>query len=261
MTAPASKPTDAPTSAPAPSQGDFYVGYLPVHPAARRALRFIVPITAWCLCLASLVWALSQRPAGTAVWDDAHVRTFTGRVVAKPYPMLITAGPSPSVYLLVEAGKHGGQRAAAFDNQTVTISGWLLERDGRRIIELEPGTSAFRPESSSETAAPPLTSVGDFSGEGEIVDSKCFLGAMKPGDGKAHKDCAALCLRGGIPPMLVCHDRAGKLVYILLTSPTLEPLNDALWPIAADPVTVRGELVRLADLYLLKTDLSRITPR
>lgn len=39
--------------------------------------------------------------------------------------------------------------------------------------------------------------------DGELVDSKCYLGTMKPGDGKTHKSCAILCLRGGIPPLFV----------------------------------------------------------
>ena len=36
-----------------------------------------------------------------------------------------------------------------------------------------------------------------------LVASGRFDGAMKPGDGKTHKGCAALCLRGGIPPALM----------------------------------------------------------
>ena len=51
---------------------------------------------------------------------------------------------------------------------------------------------------------------------GEIVDSKCFLGVMVPGSGKTHKECASLCLRGGIPPALFVQDRAGHSSLLLL---------------------------------------------
>src|SRR5690349_19376703 len=54
---------------------------------------------------------------------------------------------------------------------------------------------------------------------GEIVDSKCFLGAMRPGNGKTHKACAMLCIAGGVPPMFVTRDSAGREEYYLLAGP------------------------------------------
>ena len=51
---------------------------------------------------------------------------------------------------------------------------------------------------------------------GEIIDPKCFAGAMKPGEGKPHKACAVLCLRGGIPPMFLTD--AGTLHVLVDTN-------------------------------------------
>jgi hypothetical protein len=47
---------------------------------------------------------------------------------------------------------------------------------------------------------------------GEVVDAKCYLGAMKPGDGKSHKACATLCVTNGIPAMPVTADSAYVIV-------------------------------------------------
>ena len=42
--------------------------------------------------------------------------------------------------------------------------------------------------------------------KGEIIDPKCYLGAMKPGGGKTHKACAMRCIAGGIPRRQTGHD-------------------------------------------------------
>ena len=66
--------------------------------------------------------------------------------------------------------------------------------------------------------AMPAESVGGgpVTVSGEIVDSKCFLGVMVPGAGKTHKECASLCLRGGIPPAPV---RAGSSRAVVAAAP------------------------------------------
>jgi hypothetical protein len=51
---------------------------------------------------------------------------------------------------------------------------------------------------------------------GEIVDSKCFLGVMNPGERTVHRDCAIRCLSGGVPPMLAYRDAAGTHLALLL---------------------------------------------
>ena len=42
--------------------------------------------------------------------------------------------------------------------------------------------------------------LGSLQIEGEIVDIKCWLGRMKPGDGRTHRACGQFCIQGGIPP-------------------------------------------------------------
>jgi hypothetical protein len=80
---------------------------------------------------------------------------------------------------------------------------------------------------------------------GEIVDSKCYLGVMNPGDGKVHRDCAARCISGGIPPALVARDRDGRVRLVPITGPGGVSINARVLPYVAEPVFVRGSLFRL----------------
>ena len=76
----------------------------------------------------------------------------------------------------------------------------------------------------------------------EILDSKCYLGAMKPGSGEGHRACAILCVRGGIPPMISWLDEAGAAHYALLTTTDGQPMRDEDTSLIGEPVVVTGTL-------------------
>jgi hypothetical protein len=235
---------------------ELYVGYLPVPPRQKSFLRWAVPAVLWLMCAASFLWARSQHSPGNGVWDQGQPVRVHGTIVARPYPMLLARNPDgkPEFILLVEVGKRGGgQRAAAFDGKRVTVSGWPLNRDGRRMIELEPEDSALTTDADLGSPDPLPTPLpgGRITLRGEIVDSKCFLGAMKPGEGKTHKECATLCIRGGIPPMFVARDALGHNFYYLLRTPEGGPIDPAIHPLIADPVEVTGELSTWGELRIL----------
>lgn len=237
-------------------EDELYVGYRPVPPRQRRYLRRVVPVVLWGMCAASFLWARSQHSPGTGVWEDGQPVELRGVVVARPYPILFTQDGDGQVQgvLLVEAGKHGShKRFAELDGRPATVSGWPLHRDGRRMLELEPGESAVVGGAGvgSGVGAPTATSMGVVTLRGEIVDSKCFLGAMKPGEGKAHKECATLCIRGGIPPMFVTRDAAGVIAYYLLQDPSGGPIDAAVFPLIADPVEIKAELKNWGGLRVL----------
>ncbi len=232
----------------------FYVGYLPVPPAYRRFLFRAAPSLLAILAAVALVLARSQGDPGPAVWEDAVVRTLEGTVVARPYPMLFAddrGDGEPGVVLLVELGKRGGERGAVSDGRRVAISGWILRRDGRRMLEMEPGDAAVR-EVGEGAALPGVHSLGRVTLRGEIVDAKCFLGAMKPGEGRTHKECATLCVRAGIPPMFITRDAAGAPTYYLLLGEDGGPIGPGVHPLIADPVEITGELEEQGGLLRLR---------
>ncbi|MEM1423674.1 MAG: hypothetical protein AAGH64_06690 [Planctomycetota bacterium] len=119
-----------------------------------------------------------------------------------------------------------------------------------------------------------FVSIGDEAGDGfalveasepaqvvgEIVDGKCFLGAMKPGDGKAHKSCAVLCIRGGLPPMVRTRDANGGLVYPLLIVDNAQGLPESICDLVGEPVAIDGELGRIGDLWVVTCDGDCVRP-
>lgn len=250
---------------PAPGSGDaFYVGYLPAPRSARRlalVLALVLPLV--MVVCAALLNAL-RPPAGDAVWDTAHALTFRGRLRALPYPMLTLAEPvgklpAGETLLIVEMGKFGGgQRAAPFDNQPVEITGYLLDRGGSRMIELETAADAVRRSPVDFPPTPTPVSLGSREVLGEIADSKCYLGAMKPGLGVVHRECAERCVRGGIPPALVVHDDRGAAAMLVLCTPDQRPLNEQLAVYAGDIVTLKGDVTRLGTLLLITVNPDQI---
>ena len=87
---------------------------------------------------------------------------------------------------------------------------------------------------------------------GEIVDTKCYLGAMKPGRGKPHRSCASLCIRGGIPAALLVRTETGERELIHLVDPAGRPLGPELLEWVGQPVEIVGLLRREDDRSFLE---------
>jgi len=220
------------------SRGEFYVGYLPMPARHKRAARVIVVLTFALLLVAGGVMAAAQRDPGEGVWDTATEREFTGLVLADPYPMLETEG---GTYLVVESGKVGSQaRLDPLDRRRVTLRGYLLERAGRRMIELAPREGAVEAVGGTREPEATMFAGPEATFTGEILDSKCYLGAMKPGDGKAHKACATLCIDGGVPPMLYTRRPDGTPAHYVLARRPADPAGALVRPYLGEPVRVRG---------------------
>jgi hypothetical protein len=94
--------------------------------------------------------------------------------------------------------------------------------------------------------------VGRVTLQGEVIDPKCYLGAMRPGGGKTHKACAILCISGGIPPMLVTRDAENRETFYLLTTCDGAAANDSVLPFVGDLVEVQGNLLSTGDLLVLQ---------
>ena len=233
---------------------DLYVGYLPAPKSHKRLLRIVIPALLWFGAILSVIIVWQLRDPGDAVWEDARAQTWEGAIRLIPYPALeVREDGTTTTYLLVEVGKRGAERAGAFEGQRARVEGYLLRRDGRRIIELDPAESAIAALGAAAPAPPPLE-LGEVALRGEIVDTKCFLGAMKPGDGKAHKACAELCVAGGIPPSLISIGSDGARRYHLLVGPDGAPANDLVAGRLADAVEVRGVEIERAGVRLLRIE-------
>ncbi len=260
---------------------EFYIGYQPMAPRgiARRTGAAVIT----CAVLgvgAALALSASFRAPGAAVWE-AEARDFSGQLVEHPYPILRIfdgpAGDGARRALLVATGKHGmSDRVRGRDGELVTIRGTALRRDGRLIIEVSDEDGAIRTVDSADRhlPEPAIRELGRQTIEGEIIDPKCFFGAMKPGDGKLHKGCAIRCIDGGIPPVLVARNREGQFTYYMIEKGTQDapetnadrgrasppgpgagaPANRRVLAFVGEPVAVTGQVYSVEGLLVIRLD-------
>jgi hypothetical protein len=213
----------------------------------------------------ALVLAAVQRPFAAARFEFGVERQVSGWLSAKPYPMLLVPRPAGgnsaaaySRYLLAGSGKHGANATVdRYDGQWVTLAGSLVYRDDQTMLEVIHAASSpsTAPSTAVASTAPPV-SLGRFTLTGEIVDSKCWLGVMNPGELKTHKACAIRCLSGGLPPLFVVRDSLGTAAEFLLVSAGGAPVNREILGMVAEPVRISGEVQRWGDLLLLAADPS-----
>jgi hypothetical protein len=197
--------------------------------------------------LAALLTASQVRFPESSFEFDTY-RSYSGVIRHTPYPLLDTGS---SRYLLVNPGKHGAT-VAPYTGQVVTLEGSRIWRDGVQMLELKPETIRL-----TGALAPQIRqhALGRVRLRGEVVDSKCYLGVMNPGEGKVHRACAARCIAGGVPPMLVV--RAGSGIRrVLLASADGKPLTNELIPFAGETVEIDGDLEGVAGETVLRADTS-----
>jgi hypothetical protein len=234
---------------------EFYIGYLPKAPTATaHFVKQIVAGLAVLAVIAALVLVLSQMPfARSTFFEFGHWRNFEGVIANNPYPMLLVPRPGShelSQYLLVAPGKHGADSfVIAFEGKNVRLQGQLIYRDGQTMVEIDPKT--IKVMESVQSGETEITDLGAATLTGEIVDSKCYLGVMNPGRGKVHRDCAARCLSGGIPPALLTS--TGEIV-LLVNHNGKAFAQDALREFVDEVVVVRGELVRRGDIKMVQAE-------
>lgn len=242
--------------------GEFFIGYAPPMPS--RLARFVTRVVIGLAC-GLLAWAVTVAvghvPLEGGTFEFGHPQQFAGTVVERPYPALRPHGVAPNTpwLLLVAPGKHGADAlVSGLDGRHVTLTGTRILRGTHTMIEVEPaslvvgGEPDFNPASSAVFAG----SFGDglVKVRGEVVDSKCFLGVMVPGAGKTHKDCASLCLRGGIPPALYVRDQSGQSSLLLLTGASGEPIGAQALQVAGEAIDMTGTLHRQGGWSVLRTD-------
>lgn len=247
---------------PAPTSDEFYVGYLPeTPPRTRRLVRAAVLAFSLAGLGLGVAMVASQRSPGDAVWNPRPV-SISGVVALEPYPMLRSRGGAEPAVLVVATGKHGARdRLAGHEGRLVTLRGTRLARDGRVLFELADGADAITPRPGSPPPIAAPENLGRVAVRGEVIDPKCFMGAMKPGSGKTHRACAVRCIAGGIPPMLVARDAGSTPEYYLLADEHGGAVNERVLPWVGDVVDARGTLIVVDGVLVLRLDPAGLTRR
>jgi len=246
---------------------EFYIGWeAKAAPGiAATVRRTVVVLLALAVALA-LGLALAQHAIGVSVFEWGKVKEFSGVLKSQPYPHLLVARPGVSAgatayssYYLVQPFKFGlnPESARQFDGKAVRLRGTLIYRENQTMIEVV-GDSLKAADNSagamSNSASIELEKLGRQTFIGEIVDSKCFLGVMNPGQLTPHSACAIRCISGGIPPVLLVRPTNSPPVYLLLVSAEGKPVNHQVLDMVAEPVEITGEVERQGDLLILRAD-------
>lgn len=244
---------------------EFFVGYLDVPPGIGRLMRrCALGLVVGGVALASLL--ISRESAfAPAVFEYGEYREWTGTLLEAPYPRLLVDRPGAaaegasahSSFLLGTFGKRGaGAIVGGLDGRRVSLAGALAYSDAAATLEIEPGSlmdlGAGRVDAALEE------DLGVHQLVGEILDSKCYSGVMKPGRGKPHRSCAVRCISGGIPPLFIAENSDGEsVIFLLQDARGAAPGREILYWVAK-PVRLRGRIHRQGDLRIFKAELDHI---
>ena len=242
------------------SESDFYIGYKSsASPVLARFLRRAVG----SLILGGLVLAVTlaalQKPFDPGEFEYGVIGEFEGVLAENPVPTLLVAQETDLFrFLLVAPGKFGAaELVAGLNGRTLHVQGSLIHRDDEVMIELVPdsirevATVADRQPSNA-------IDLGKHTLVGEIVDSKCYLGVMKPGREKTHRACAVRCISGGIPPILRTTNSEGQALHLLLVGTDGSPIHKQLLQFVAEPVEISGTVQSYGDQLAFLIDPSSI---
>jgi len=243
---------------------DFYIGW--EANAAPRIGKFMRAIVVLLFVVAiDLAWAFAavQHSIGVSVFEWGTVKNFAGILQLEPYPHLRVPRPAAtgtennfSTYYLVAPFKFGldREKLSALEGKSVSLRGTLIYRGDQTMVEALPDSIKTVDAKSPILTGTETIPLGRQTLRGEIVDSKCFLGVMNPGQLLPHRACAIRCISGGIPPMLLVRPTNGAAIYLLLVSADGKPVNQQVLDLVAEPVQITGEVERQGELLVLRAD-------
>lgn len=244
----------------------FFVGYINSLPGSAQ---WFVPLMAALMVLGfasfGILAAVVQTDPGSGqfLWDAGEVNV-SGVLEEYPYP-LIHAEPSARfpqgrTLMLSGDGKRGVQkRVASLSGQRVDVSGFLLKRGTIDMLQV---TATPKPNATimpEQTVNAPLPrSLGRWRLTGELCDGKCYAGAMRPGQGLAHKACANLCLIGGVPPVFVSTAPVEGHQFMMVADQNGMALSAEWLHRVAVLIEVEGAIEERGDLLIFKMDAASL---
>ncbi len=241
----------------------FFLGWSKKLP---KGLKRFVPLLAVALVLlfggaGFLVGATQNDPGDGAFRWDLGRQELTAVLMAEPYPVLFVVESQhyrPGTPILLSGnGKRGVQeRAAPLQGRLVQAAGFPIVRGSLQAMQLAGGEAGLKAAAGAEAdmGLPEARSLGTWRLSGEICDGKCYAGAMRPGQGLAHKACANLCLIGGVPPVFVSTGPVEGESFFLMAGPDGGPIPERLLDSTAVLVQLEGEVVRRGALLIFQVD-------
>lgn len=246
---------------------EFYIGYLDkVGKATKKKLKRFVVLGLLLLLLGAFLFAYFQRPALNSSFDFGNPTKVSGVYHESPYPMLRVplAKNEFKEIVLLGFGKSGAnpfldqvrEKYGDLSGKQLSIEGQLIYYNGKTLLEIDDSQNiSVLGQGETHTK---ILKLGEKTIIGEIVDPKCYFGVMKPGYGKIHRSCAALCIAGGVPPVLLSREENGVEAYFLLTDLKGNPIHQDILPYIGQPARLQGTLKKIGDWQLMEIDVSQI---
>jgi len=252
---------------PADSKSAFFVGYLKMPKRLGLFYWAVIPVVIGCVLGAGFGFAVAQKDPGQGRFMPP-AQTLTGYFDLEPYPVLRTIPtdefPESRTVMLTGAGKFGIlDQVEKHKGQMVDVRGVFLVRGDHEIFQV--GGRGVKPTEETLSAemqaftAPETKPLGSYTLKGEIVDSKCYLGAMRPGEGKTHMVCANVCIMGGVPPMFVIYDEKGVSDILMLADEDGKSLAGLVSDYTSLFVSIAGQVEQRGDLKVFRIDRNSIS--
>ena len=248
------------------SPDPFFIGWAKKPP---KALQGFLALTVTIMLIGitaagTFIGASQADPDGGRFRFDLREQQLTGTLIAAPYPMIwLSDGAAEHLemrtVMLNGNGKSGvAARAEGLDGARVTAKGIILERGDLQMLQLNRG---FEVVPEEPAPLPDRQDLGRWRLTGEICDGRCYVGAMRPGDGVAHKACANLCISGGQPPVFVTDTPVEGARFMLMGTDDYAPLPESVLHYTGAAVQLEGRLERVGDLTLLLVDPNSLEVR
>ena len=250
-----------------PQTDEFFIGYVNnIPPKIRKFLWVLIPT----LVAVSIILGLVLPKVHNQFTDGRYTKfqEFEGLLIDKPIPHLVVPRSGKineengySRYILA------GTRKTAVNDQVLKLAGnWVklraipVFRDNMTLLAVSSKTPPEAIEPPKLETPPSLEgkSLGQYTLQGEIVDTKCYLGVMNPGHTKTHKECAIRCLSGGVPATFRVVNQDGQVYYFLLVDSQGNALDKSNFNLVSEPVQIIGEVIKYGDLFVLKGEPTRV---
>ncbi len=291
------EPLQTGQASPVKKHQPFFIGWQNrINKIQLAFLKKVIVTFSGFLLLMAVTTSLKQQKISPYQIDYGTVRKVEGWLSAKPVPMLTVltgkdgmGNPVFKSILLVDALKHGANETVnkalqGASSAPVSIMGYvgttatpcgnghpeasagcLTTISGEHwspIMEIENGVLSINPIPAPPIK--PMESIGAAKKQitltGEIIDPKCYFGAMNPGSGKPHLSCAVRCIDGGIMPVIK-YQANGIEQFALLLSETGTPVNNQVLPFIGLPVKVVGKLSSYNNWHILYISSLETNPK
>lgn len=241
----------------------FFVGYLNLPKRYIKFLKFFLPISFLGMLLLSYTLAVYEKAPNKGIgWDPTGKTSVSieARIFTKPYVLARFKYKNVSKTAILTAMNKTGikHRVKGLHNKLVKLTGIMTQYKGRFVFNILDSKDAIKILKTQSNIFKNFLKkdLGFKTLTGEVIDPKCYVGAMKPGEGKTHKACATLCIKGGIPPVLLVKDQYASSIFeerfYLLLDEKGNPVLDTILPFIGDQVKLQGRVFKWGDIWFYK---------